>query len=392
MNRAEGTAQGTLAGEALSSTGLAQGVFVGHLVHELRNLLAPMGNVAQLIRMRATEDARLTPATAMLERQIGSLGRLLEKLAAADHLLRPDTTLTLARLDLRQLVADTVGAGREDIERRGRHLELRLPDTPLVIEGDAPHLGAVIRDVLDNAARYTRDGGRILVALDVHDGLARVRVRDDGCGIDPARLPHVFTPRCLSPVGPSADRGGLGLSLATAARVLALHGGSIEAASAGSGTGSEFTLRIPLQVHAAPRVEPHVEASAVVPAASTRRVLVVDDSEAMQDSLRNILEELGQDVRSARDGEEAVRIARDWQPQLVLLDINLPKMNGYRVAQSLRGQFPPAHMALVMMAGDELVDAVRRGAAEVGVDRCIDKMEAGAMIPTLLATAPARPV
>lgn len=390
MTDIHGVPRDSVASDTLASTGVAQGAFIGHLVHELRNLLAPMGNVAQLIRMRSAEDTRLAPATAMLERQIGSVGRLLEKLAAADHLLREDTTLQRTPVDLRLLLDEALASTREALERRPRHLQVNLPETPVMVAGSAPHLDGVLRDVLDNATRYTRDDGHIRVTLDVQGGQARVRVSDDGCGIAPDRLPHVFTPRCLSPVGPPADRGGLGLSLATAARVLALHDGRIECQSAGPGAGSEFTLYLPLYVHDAAAREPTDGAQAESASLAARRVLVVDDSEAMQDSLTNLLEELGQQVRSARDGEEAVRIAQDWRPDLVLLDINLPKMNGYRVAQALRARFPSTQLSMVMMAGDELVDAVRRGASEVGVDRCIDKMQAGLLMQELLAAAPAR--
>jgi CheY-like chemotaxis protein len=370
--------------ESLAATGVGQGAFVGHLIHELRNLLAPMGNVTQLIRLRAAEDQRLMPATAMLERQIGSIGRLLEKLAAADHLLREDAVLRASPLDLRQLVADTIDANREAFESRHRELLVTLPEMPVPIEGSASHLASVLRDLLDNALRFTREHGRIHVELRVEGPEASVRVRDDGRGIAPERLPLLFRPRFSASAPLPDDRSGLGLSLATAARVMALHGGRIEARSAGPGAGSEFVLRLSTSA-GAPDLVASPGLAAPTGTCAHKRVLVVDDSEAMQDSLTHMLEELGQDVRSAFDGEEALRIARDWEPDLVLLDINLPKLNGYRVAQALRAQFPPARMAMVMMAGDELVDAVRRGAQAVGVDRCIDKMQAGALLPELLS-------
>ena len=376
-----------LSPDMLATTGLAQGAFVGHLVHEMRNLLAPMGNVAQLIRMRATEDPRLLPATAMLDRQIDSLGRLLDKLAAADHLLRADTTLARVTLDLRQLVADAVDHCRESFERRSQLLHLSLPDTPVAVDAHAPHLAAVVRDLLDNASRYTRDHGHVWVALDVPDSGARLRVRDDGRGIAPERLAQLFTPRFVTPVRGPEDRRGLGLSLATAARVMALHGGRIDVHSAGPGAGSEFTLWLPARpaealTTCAPRIRQRSAAE------RPKRVLVVDDSEAMQESLTQMLEELGQDVRSARDGAEAIGVATAWEPDLVLLDINLPTLNGYRVAQALRLQFPAARMTIVMMTGDDLIDIVRRGAAQVGVDRCIDKLQAGVLLPELLADCP----
>jgi len=366
----------------LGATGVAQGIFIGHLVHELRNLLAPMGNITHLLRMRSAEDARLTPPTAMLERQIASVGRLLEKLSAADTLLRADTQLTLTPLDFRAVVEQVVARAREEVERRQRKLTVELPETAVPVAASLPHLGDVLRDLIDNAVRYTRDGGRIELRLDVQAGMARLRVRDDGRGIAADRLEQIFTPRCLAPATATEERGGLGLSLATAARVLALHEGRLEVASEGPGTGSEFTLSLPLVTA---RTVTAGDGAPAPQAAAHRRVLVVDDSDAMQDSLCSMLDELGQQVRSARDGEEALRIASDWEPDLVLLDINLPKLNGYRVARALRERYPPARMSLVMMAGDGLDDAMRRGAQDAGVDRCIDKLQAGVVLRELLA-------
>ncbi|HMM75518.1 MAG TPA: hybrid sensor histidine kinase/response regulator [Gammaproteobacteria bacterium] len=382
MNKEAGASSTRVSRADLSATGVAQGVFIGHLVHELRNLLAPMGNITHLLRMRSAEDARLAPPTAMLERQIASVGRLLEKLTTADTLLRTDARLTLTPQDLRPLVDEAVARAREEIARRQRQLEVLLPAEPVPIAASATQLGEVLREVIDNALRYTRDGGRIEVKLDTQDGMARLRVRDDGRGIANERLAQIFTPRCLLPSVAPEDRGGLGLSLAIAARVLALHEGRIDAASEGPGTGSEFTLYLPLCPAPTPTQQ---DAAPEAASPAHRRVLVVDDSDAMQDSLTTMLEELGQQVRSARDGEEALRIAADWEPDLVLLDINLPKLNGFRVARALRERYPPERMSLVMMAGDGLDDAMRRGAQEAGVDRCIDKMQAGIVLRELLA-------
>ncbi|MGE3771828.1 MAG: ATP-binding protein [Gammaproteobacteria bacterium] len=382
MNKEAGASSTRASCSDLGATGVAQGVFIGHLVHELRNLLAPMGNITHLLRMRSVEDPRLAPPTAMLERQIASIGRLLEKLTAADTLLRKDTRLTLAPLDLRPLVEEVVGHAREEAGRRQRELELLVPAEPVPVAASVAQLGEVLRDVLDNAVRYTRDGGRIRVTLDTHEGMARLRVRDDGRGIAAERLAQIFTPRCLAPSVAPEDRGGLGLSLAIAARVLALHEGRIDAASEGPGAGSEFTLCLPLCTAETAMVRETAPGTA---SPTHRRVLVVDDSEAMQDSLTTMLEELGQQVRSARDGEEALRVAADWEPDLVLLDINLPKLNGFRVARALRERYPPERMSLVMMAGDGLDDAMRRGAQEAGVDRCIDKLQAGIVLRDLLA-------
>ena len=369
----------------LSGTAIGQGPFVSGLVHELRNLLAPMGNVVQMLRMRSAGDARAAPGIAILERQMNGIGRLLDRLSLADHLVRQEITPRSDSLDLGELLGGVADALRESTSNGERRLHVSLAADSQLCDVDATLLAAALRELLENAVHCTAEHGQIWLEAEVVDDGCRIRVRDNGRGIDPARLADLLAPGDIRPPQGSTHRGRLGLGLATAARIAELHGGRLEVASAGPGLGASFTLLLPPTALRRDTAQAAVVATAAVTTAPRRRVLIVDDNDAMQNSLTNLLEELGQQVRSARDGEEALRIARDWQPDLVLLDVNLPKLNGYRVARELRAQFAPARMAMVMMSGEDPLDALRRGAAEAGVDRYIDKMQAGALIRELLA-------
>ena len=366
----------------LPATALGQGPFVSGLVHELRNLLAPMGNVVQMLRMRSADDARVAPGIAILERQMNGIGRLLDRLSLADHLLRQDLAPRSGSLELEALLAEATDALRESCTVAERRLHVTLAADFRLSGVDPALLSAALRELLDNAVQFTGEHGQIWLEADVADGHCRIRVRDNGCGIDADRLGELLAPGGHRAARNGGRRAGLGLGLASAARIADLHGGRLEVASPGPGQGACFTLVLP---HANRREDSAAPAPlSPVVATPRRRVLIVDDNDAMQNSLTNLLEELGQQVRSARDGEEALRIARDWQPDLVLLDINLPKLNGYRVARELRAQFPPARMAMVMMSGEDPVDALRRGAADAGVDRYVDKIHAGSLIRELL--------
>ena len=241
MNKEAGASSRHVSCADLGATGVAQGVFIGHLVHELRNLLAPMGNITHLLRMRSAEDARLTPPTCMLERQIASVGRLLEKLTAADTLLRSDTRLTLTPLDLRTIVEHSVARAREEVERRQRQLELKVPAAAVPVAVSAVHLSEVLRDLIDNAVRYTRDGGRVTVRV-AASPRPTVDVNDDGPGIPPDEREAVFQ-RFHRLLGTGQDGSGLGLAIAQ--EIARLHGGAISLSDDADGVGNTFRLTLP---------------------------------------------------------------------------------------------------------------------------------------------------
>lgn len=360
---ATGRSAGQPPGDTLSG-------LVPDLVHDLRNLLAPMKNAIELLRLRSAGDNRFTPGIAILERQFDGLGQLLERLSLAGRLLAKDARSPCTTFELAPVLEAAADAHRAAAAPQEAALELRLPATPVTCDGSAEQLGHALRVLLDEAAAAGCAPCAIRLAASVDEGRLEISVRATDVGSE--ALPAIAQGRATT------RRGGRELGLALAARIAELHGGSLD----GGGAAGAYTLRLPCRPRAALRAAAPPAGGAGL---ASRRVLVVDDNDAMQDSLTGLLAELGQQVRSARDGEEALRIARDWRPDLVLLDINLPKLNGYRVARELRSEFAPAEMSMVMMTGDYPVEAVRRGAAEAGVARCIDKMQAGSLLRELLA-------
>ena len=367
---------------------IGKGTFFPHLVHELRNLMAPMSNAMHLIRLRSGSDATLQPIIQIMDRQIKSMGRALDKLATADRLARNGLALESQRVELGQILTSAIQAAQPLIDCRQQKLHLTVPSVPVHLFGSAAHLTAVLADVLDNASRFTSEKGQIWVDAAAADDEVRISVRDNGVGISPEHLPQLFSPS--KPTSQTAQNGkkGLGLSLAIARKVVELHHGQIDVASNGTGGGSEFVISLPLQQaqhstnDAAGRTQNARHADARAP--QPNRILVVDDSNELRASLGNILQEMGHDVRAAADGVEALEIAREWLPTYVLLDINIPKLNGYEVARELRSEFPAARMTIIMMSGVSLSEVMLRGAKEAGFDHCIDKMQAFEQLEKLL--------
>jgi CheY-like chemotaxis protein len=392
--------EGKSANPTLCDACIGKGTFFPHLVHELRNLMAPMSNAMHLIRLRSGSDPTLQPIIQIMDRQIKSMGRALDKLATADRLARDGLALESQRVELGQILTSAIQAAQPLIDSHGQQLHLTVPPAPVHFHGSGAHLTAVLADVLDNASRFTAEKGQIWVEAAAANGEVRISVRDNGAGISPEQLSQVFCPS--KPTSQAAQNGkkGLGLSLAIARKVVELHHGQIDVASNGPGSGSEFVMRLPLRqaqpnANSATAGTQESQLAVTETRAPPKRILVVDDSNELRASLGNILQEMGHEVRAAADGVEALEIARKWLPGYVLLDINIPKLNGYEVARELRSEFPAAHMVLIMMSGVSLSDAMLRGAKEAGFDHCIDKMQAfeqiEKLLPTNTPTTPASP-
>jgi len=369
---------------------IGKGTFFPHLVHELRNLMAPMSNAMHLIRLRNGSDATLQPIIQIMDRQIKSMGRALDKLATADRLARDGLALESQRVELAQILTSAIQAAQPLIDGRGQKLHLTVPPAPVHLYGSAAHLTAVLSDVLDNASRFTAEKGQIWVEATAANDEVRISVRDNGVGISPEYLSQVFCPS--KPASQAAQNGkkGLGLSLAIARKVVELHHGQIDVASNGPGRGSEFAIRLPLQQaqHSTSDAAggTHEIRHAGARAPQPKRILVVDDSNELRASLGSILQEMGHEVRAAADGVEALEIARKWLPTYVLLDINIPKLNGYEVARELRSEFTAGRMTIIMMSGVSLSEATLRAAKDAGFDHCIDKMQAFEQLEKLLPT------
>src|SRR5262245_55300319 len=316
--------------EALREADRRKNEFLAILAHELRNPLAPISNAIQILTLRGDDPALVAQTKEVMERQVHQMTRMVDDLLEVSRIGRGKISLHTAPLDLAEVVATAVETSRPLVEAHHHSLTVTLPRSPARVEADGARLAQVLSNLLNNAAKYTEDGGRIDLIVEQALGEVVIRVRDNGIGIAPERLPSVFD--MFEQIGGASDRsqGGLGIGLTLARRLVEMHGGKIEAHSAGLGKGSEFVTR--LTALAEPAMGPAQEPAEGPPMPSAngsrRRVLVVDDNVDSAESLAVLLRLYGHDVRLAHDGEAALEEARSFQPDVMFLDIDLPKMDG----------------------------------------------------------------
>ena len=341
------------------------------LTHDLRNYIAPIVNAAHLIRLKSGNDPEMSAIVSIIDRQVAAMKRTLEAVADADRLVRSKAPLQLQRVDLAEIVASSVHSRQSLFEARRQNVRVSA-SAPVWINGDRSRLAQAIGNVLDNAARHGDEAGDITIEVEVHGDEAQVRIRDQGSGISADVLPHVFEAFTLRP----QQRSGLGLGLAVARAICELHGGRIAVRSEGPGRGSEISIHLPITDQAGDRPMPGASAperAGDAARAGSRRILVADDNQAVRNSFAAILKEMGHDVRLAADGLQAVEVAEAWSPEFVIVDVHMPKIDGYAVARKLRSRFPPAVMQLVMMSGTDLDPTTLSGAKQAGFDHCVDK-------------------
>lgn len=315
--------------------------FLAMLAHELRNPLAPIRNAVQILRLTGPKEPTLDGARAMIERQVNHLVRLVDDLLDVSRISRGKIQLQKAPLDLAIVVQQAVETSRPLIDSRRHRLSVVLPPEPVRADGDFTRLTQVVSNLLNNAAKYTDEGGQISVTLEQtrqEDGqppTAVIRVRDNGRGIDPPALNSLF--ELFYQVDRNLDRaeGGLGIGLSLVKSLVAMHGGEVEAYSAGRGKGSEFVIRLPC-LEAAPTAAQRNVPDGQPQTAHRLRILVVDDNADSAESMAMLLEMLGHEVLIARDGEQAVAVALAERPDAVLLDIGLPKLDGHRACRAMR--------------------------------------------------------
>jgi signal transduction histidine kinase len=370
--------------QRLSEADRAKDEFIATLSHELRNPLAPLRNSLHLLRMAADGDARTGAIREIMERQVNHLVRLVDDLLEMSRISRGVLALRKERVEVAAVVRNAVETSDPLIQAAGHELTVCLPDESLWVEGDPVRLAQILANLLNNAATYTDDGGRIAVEAWRHGDDVRVSVRDNGAGIAPGTLARMFEMFSRGERSSRRGQAGLGIGLALARRLAEMHGGSIDAHSEGPGKGSEFTVRFPLAADQSARP---VASRGFDSALPPRRILVVDDNRDAADSLSMLLAFLGADVHIARDGSEAIEAFRAYDPAVVLLDIGMPGMDGYEVARRIRTGFPERRAAIVALTGWGQ-DEDRLRAREAGFDHHLIKpAELGALQALLMSLA-----
>ncbi len=347
--------------------------FLATLAHELRNPLAPIRNTLHLMRGPSGEG-RMEAERAMAERNVVHLARLIDDLMDVARINRGRIELGREVVDLGPVVRHAVETARPLIDERRHRLDVAVPEVAIRVEADATRLEQVLGNLLNNSAKYTAPGGLIRLSVEPDGGEVVVRVRDTGIGIRAEMLPKVFD--MFVQVGEHRDhaQGGLGIGLSLVKTLVEMHGGSITANSDGPGHGCEFVVRLPLLVGDLPsRSTERGHGRGTDARPHRRRILVVDDNVDAARSLSRLLERLyGQDVRVAHDGPEALAAADEFLPQVVLLDIGLPGMDGHEVARRLRGRPEFAGALIVALTGWGQEDDLARS-REAGFDHHLVK-------------------
>ncbi|MHB1556682.1 MAG: hybrid sensor histidine kinase/response regulator, partial [Isosphaeraceae bacterium] len=339
--------------------------FLATLAHELRNPLAPIRTGLQVLRLTGDADDRRL-ALEMMERQLGQMVRLIDDLLDISRITRNRLELRKARIPLASVIENAVETARPLIDSRGHTLLVKLPDEPVDLDADLTRLAQVFWNLLNNSAKYTDPGGRIELTARRRGDEVIVTVSDDGIGIPTESLPGLFTMFSQVEQGRDRAQGGLGIGLALVKGLVEMHGGRVEASSPGIGRGSTFTVHLP----ALPAREPAANGTPTPgrPRSGRRRVLIVDDNRDGAASLGMMLSLHGHDTRTAHDGPEAIELAEAFRPDLMLLDIGLPRMSGYDVCRRIRGEPWGRSIVIVAVTGWGQ-DEDRRRSQEVGFDQ-----------------------
>ena len=320
--------------EALRLADRRKDEFLAMLAHELRNPLAPIRNAVQLLKMQEATDPKLAWSLNVIDRQVTHMAQLLDDLLDVARIMQGKITLKAERFELTDIVNNAIETSRPLIESRGQELIISQTTTPQWIEGDRVRLAQVLSNLLNNAAKYTSEGGKITLSVMREGSDVVIEVRDTGIGIAPDILPQIFELFIQADHSLAHSQGGLGIGLTLVRQLVEIHGGTVTAASAGIGQGSSFTVRLP-----ALSMESFATESALTESAlpmSKLRILVVDDYADAAESLAMLLQTEGHEVETADCGMKAIERAQVFHPQVVLLDIGLPDLDGYEVAKRLR--------------------------------------------------------
>jgi signal transduction histidine kinase len=324
--------------------------FIAMLSHELRNPLAPIRSALEVIRRVAPPDPKLTQAGDMMDRQVGHLVRLVDELLDMSRIGQGMVVLKKEQVELGKVVAHAVETARPLIEARNQTLAVSVPSAPVWVSGDFVRLAQVVANLLNNAAKYTHEGGRVEVTATASRGEAAVAVRDNGAGIEPQLLPRIFDLFVQGERSLDRSQGGLGVGLTLVRHLVELHQGRVEAHSDGLGKGASFRVILPC-ISAVGQEAPAAPAARAALAARGRRVLVVDDNQDAAESIAMFLRLEGHEVKVVNDGYQALASAGVFAPEAVILDIGLPGLDGYEVARQLRQAGDRRELMLIALTG-----------------------------------------
>jgi PAS domain S-box-containing protein len=367
--------------------------FLATLAHELRNPLAPLRNALEVMRLDPGNLEMFAHLNEIMERQLGHLVRLVDDLLDVSRITRGKIELRSERIDVAKVVESALETSRPLIEAENHQLSVLLPGHPVFVMGDLTRLAQVVSNLLNNSAKYTPPHGQIGLTVEANGGELLIRVRDNGLGIPPTMLPRVFN--MFTQVERTRDhaQGGLGIGLTLVRRLVEMHKGRVEAFSEGSNKGSEFVIHLPLapvsseDFRSDGAADTHLQDGAV---RSRLRVLVVDDNLDSLTSLAMLLRMSGDEVRTATDGAAALDVAKAFRPEVVLLDLGLPGMDGYEVGRRIR-KMPEARSAVLVAQTGWGQDEDRRRSAEAGFNAHLVKPVDPAELQRILASLPKRP-
>jgi signal transduction histidine kinase len=374
--------------EALEQADRRKDEFLASLAHELRNPLAPIRAAAELLRLENKTDATIARARTIIARQIEHMTRLVDDLLDVSRITSDKLKLRLASVRLSEVVAAAIETSQPMITERGHQLTVVLPNRDVVLDADLPRLSQALSNLLTNAAKYTAPGGDIRIVAEAQDDAVMLRVVDSGMGIEADVLPVIFDLFIQGDQPTDWTTSGLGIGLTLARRLVQMHGGTLEAMSAGRDQGSTFLLMLPLSKTMAASASTS-SSNPADPAAESRRVLIVDDNEDAAEMLSVLVEAWGHSARVARDGIEAMDVARAYEPEFVLLDLGLPRANGFDVARDMRAE-PWGRSARIIAVTGWGRDADKQRSRDAGFDEHLVKPVPTDHLKALLSQPPGR--
>ena len=335
--------------EALQDADRRKNEFLAMLAHELRNPLAPIRNAVQVLRLNGADVKTVSSASEMMERQLSQMVRLVDDLLDVSRITRGKIELRMGRIELASPVNHAIEAARSFIHEKDHALNITVTPEPIYINGDPARLTQIVGNLLNNASKFTANGGNIWLTMERESEQAVIRIRDSGRGIAAHQIPCIFDMFVQFDTTLERSASGLGIGLSLVKNLVEMHKGTIEVSSLGVGHGSEFVLRFPMLLETV--IPPLTQTVNDLPHTISRRILIVDDNRDSAISLATLLKLTGNETLIGYDGLEAVASAETFKPDIILLDIGLPKLNGYEACRRIREQAWGKDIVIVALSG-----------------------------------------